>query len=109
MRAFILHPSSLRLDFARGFYGDEEAVAVLVRVVVAVALVEVGAFGELESLVLLGAPVVQVLDDGLLAGAICDAFETDATFAVAELGMAVQAVALPGDGRPVDGDFSPLD
>src|SRR5687768_2172753 len=90
LSSFILHPSSLRLDFARGFYGDEEAVSVLVGVVVAVAFVEVGSFGELESFVLLGSPVVQVLNDGLLAGAIGDTFETDATFAVAELGMAVQ-------------------
>src|SRR5262245_44297223 len=53
-------PPGRSLHLAGRLHGDEESVAMLVGVIVPVALVPVGAEGQVESVVLLRAPVVQV-------------------------------------------------
>src|SRR5260370_37307075 len=93
---------------ARRFNRDHEAVAILVVVIVPVSLVIVFALGEIETVVLLRAPVSHVLEDALLAVGRLDALERHLALAVAELGVAVFTHLFPFDRRGVDLPAAPL-
>src|SRR3984893_7819930 len=54
---------SFRLDFARGFPGDREAVALLVRELV-FSVEVVRAVGQVEAVIRVREPVLEVLDSG---------------------------------------------
>src|SRR5260370_15612323 len=93
---------------ARRFNRDHEPVAILVVGIVPVSLVIVFALGEIETVVLLRAPVSHVLEDALLAVGRLDALERHLALAVAELGVAVFTHLFPFDRRVVDLHAAPL-